>query len=63
MWVLTSLVNSEPLAPGVQQGRQGALLGGFRVLGESQQGAAAQIPVEAVGMEGTGLWEQHLWVG
>ena len=63
VWVLTSLVNSEPLAPGVQQGRQGALLGGFRVLGESQQGAAAQVPVEAVGMEGTGLWEQHLWVG
>ncbi|KAI4563676.1 hypothetical protein MJG53_016250 [Ovis ammon polii x Ovis aries] len=53
-WVLTSLINSEPPAPGVLQGRQGALLGGFRVLGESQQGAAAQVPVEAVDMEGTG---------
>lgn len=62
-WVLTSLINSEPPAPGVLQGRQGALLGGFRVLGESQQGAAAQVPVEAVDMEGTGLWELRLWVG
>lgn len=62
-WVLTSLINSELLAPGVLHGRQGVLLGGFRVLGESQQGAAAQVPVEAVGMEGTGLWERGLWVG
>lgn len=61
-WVLTSLINSELLAPGVLHGRQGVLLGGFRVLGESQQGAAAQVPVEVVGMEGTGLWEQGLWV-
>lgn len=63
VWVLISLVNSEPLAPGVLQGRQGALLRGLRVLGESQQGAAAQVPVEAVDMEGTGLWERRLWVG
>lgn len=42
---------------------QGVWPGGLGGPGWPRQGGAAQASVEAVGVEGTALWEGHPWVG
>lgn len=63
-WVVASMANSEPIALESCRGRleQGALVGGFGSSGTASVKSCYPVPIEVVGVEGTGLRERPLWV-